>query len=177
MHRYRFTPTGNRLLPLRRARRAPASTTSTPVSDSHLPEYSVSVFQGGCQRRKARSQFFAGHQAGQNVFFIPAAITTVVPERLARSAAWSLVSMPPVPNFPAVLRRIQTNCGIDGVTISWISSADGSVRGSAVKSPGWSVSITSRSASIRFATSADKLSLSPRRISSVATVSFSLTIG
>ena len=51
------------------------------------------------------------------------------------------------------------------------------VRGSAVKSPGWSVSSSSRSASASNATSADRLSLSPTLISAVATASFSLMIG
>ncbi len=55
--------------------------------------------------------------------------------------------------------------------------ADGSLRGSAVYSPCWSVRITSASASIRLVTSAPSVSLSPTLISSVTTVSFSLMIG
>jgi hypothetical protein len=51
------------------------------------------------------------------------------------------------------------------------------LRGSAEKSPRWSVRITSASASIRFVTSAPSVSLSPKRISSTTTVSFSLMTG
>ncbi|MNE92813.1 hypothetical protein D3C80_1905830 [compost metagenome] len=43
--------------------------------------------------------------------------------------------------------------------------------------PSRSVRITSKSASTRFATSAARVSLSPKRISSVTTVSFSLITG
>jgi len=50
-------------------------------------------------------------------------------------------------------------------------------RGSAVNRPIWSVRIISASASIRLATNAPKVSLSPNLISSVTTVSFSLMIG
>ena len=49
--------------------------------------------------------------------------------------------------------------------------------GSQSKSPSWSVSRIRRSASIRFATRAARVSLSPKRSSSVATVSFSLMTG
>ena len=61
--------------------------------------------------------------------------------------------------------------------ISSISDASASRRGSAVKRPAVSVSSTSTSARTMFATSAAMRSLSPNRISSSATVSFSLTIG
>ena len=62
-------------------------------------------------------------------------------------------------------------------TISSISDADESRRGSAVRSPGASVRSTSRSAASRWATSAARRSLSPKRISSSAMASFSLTTG
>jgi hypothetical protein len=55
--------------------------------------------------------------------------------------------------------------------------APGSLRGSVVYRPRWSVRITSASASIRFATSAPSVSLSPNLISSLTTVSFSLITG
>src|SRR5207302_475890 len=58
-----------------------------------------------------------------------------------------------------------------------ITRALGSRFGSAVMSPPMSVSSTSRSAPTSAATSAERLSLSPYRISATATVSFSLTTG
>ncbi len=58
-----------------------------------------------------------------------------------------------------------------------MSEAEASKRGSAVRSPGASVSSTTRSAPMSWATSAARRSLSPKRISSSAMASFSLTIG
>lgn len=55
--------------------------------------------------------------------------------------------------------------------------ASGFLRGSESYRPRWSVRMISVSASIRLVTSAPSVSLSPSRISSVTTVSFSLTIG
>ena len=60
---------------------------------------------------------------------------------------------------------------------SSIKRAAGSLRGSAEYRPGWSVRITSASASSRLATSAPSVSLSPNLISSLTTVSFSLITG
>ena len=60
---------------------------------------------------------------------------------------------------------------------SSINDAFASRRGSAVSTPGVSVSMTSRSAPTRCATSAARRSLSPKRISSSAIASFSFTIG
>ena len=62
-------------------------------------------------------------------------------------------------------------------TISSISEADGSRRGSAESRPSVSVSSTSSSAWTRWATRAASRSLSPKRISSSAMASFSFTIG
>ncbi len=53
----------------------------------------------------------------------------------------------------------------------------GVLRGSAVYRPFWSVRMSSASASIRLVTSAASVSLSPKRISSTTTVSFSLMTG
>ena len=86
--------------------------------------------------------------------------------------------MPPVPRsslgFPA---DCHNSSGMLGSVISLTSVAFGLMLGSEVYNPGWSVSINSRSASIRLDTKADRLSLSPTLISSVATASFSLIIG
>ena len=62
-------------------------------------------------------------------------------------------------------------------TTSSINDAAASRRGSAVNRPGASVSSTRRWAPTRWATSAASRSLSPKRISSSATASFSLTMG
>ena len=62
-------------------------------------------------------------------------------------------------------------------TTSSMSDASVSRRGSAVRSPGVSVSRTRSCAPTRCATSAASRSLSPKRISSSATASFSLTTG
>ena len=62
-------------------------------------------------------------------------------------------------------------------TISSMSDASSSRRGSEVKTPAASVSSTNSSAPTSWATRAAMRSLSPNRISSSATASFSLTIG
>ncbi len=84
----------------------------------------------------------------------------VDPARRATSAACNLVAMPPVPRpltlSPARDRRVSSM-----VCTSSMSWASGLVRGSAVKSPFWSVSRISESASARMAARAERLSLSP----------------
>ena len=103
-------------------------------------------------------------------------MTVEAPERAARLAARILVSMPPrasaLPAPPAM-----ASSAASPARASRTSVASGCLRGSAVYSPAWSVRMISTSASIRFATSAPSVSLSPTRISSVVTVSFSLMIG
>jgi hypothetical protein len=87
-----------------------------------------------------------------------------------------LVIMPPRPIVLPAPPAIASSEGSPAIT-RFSSVADGSWRGSAVYRPCWSVRITSASASIRLATSAPSVSLSPTLISSVTTVSFSLMIG
>ena len=92
--------------------------------------------------------------------------------RLARI----LVIMPPVPTevvespadamIPASMRSTRG-----------MKRASGSSAGLAVYSPSISESVTHRSAETRQETSAASVSLSPKRISSTVTVSFSLTTG
>ena len=106
----------------------------------------------------------------------PAAITTSAPARRATSAAWSLVDMPPTPN-PLILPPASRRSVSSIVRTSGMIWASGSVRGSAVNRPGWSVSKSNRSASASNTASADRLSLSPTLISAVATASFSLMMG
>ena len=83
--------------------------------------------------------------------------------------------MPPSPRAPAS----PPISSISQVTFSTrlISVASSLTLGSSVKSPSASVSSTSTSAPTSEATSAPSMSLSPKVISSVATVSFSLMTG
>ncbi len=91
-------------------------------------------------------------------------------------AAASLEAMPPLPKgLPGPPARRSSSWSIS--TTSSMSDASASCRGSAVSRPGVSVSSTSTSARTRWATSAASRSLSPKRISSSATASFSLTTG
>ena len=103
------------------------------------------------------------------------AITVAAPEPAAFSAATSLVRIPPRPNTPeppaAALSRASPR------SASGISIASSCNRGSLSKYPAWSVRMTRRSASTRLTTKAARLSLSPKRILSVADASFSLTTG
>jgi hypothetical protein len=103
-------------------------------------------------------------------------MTVPAPERAARLAASTLVSMPPRPRSLPAPPAIASSAG-SPARAERTSVAALSVRGSEVYSPCWSVSRISTSASIRLVTSAPSVSLSPTRISSVVTVSFSLTIG
>ena len=104
------------------------------------------------------------------------AITARTPDQAAILAAASLEAMPPLPRAVPVPPASDSSEWSTS-TISSISEADSSSRGSAVRRPGASVSSTSRSAASRWATSAARRSLSPKRISSSAMASFSLTTG
>ena len=99
------------------------------------------------------------------------------PDHAAILAAASFDAIPPLPRVGARCRRPATPSEWSTSTISSISEADESSRGSAVSRPGASVSSTSRSAASRWATRAARRSLSPKRISSSAMASFSLTTG
>ena len=100
--------------------------------------------------------------------------STGTPPREARRAAETFDAMPPVPSLPpspamTPLRSLPlhtsgTNCapGSEGLRSNRPSTSDSS---------------TSASQNARCDTSAARRSLSPKRISDVATVSFSLTIG
>ena len=95
---------------------------------------------------------------------------------MAMRAASSFVIMPPEPSSDWGLPAIATISGVIARTVG-ISSAASLPRGSAVYRPSMSVSSTQVSADIICATRAASRSLSPKRISSVATVSFSLMTG
>ncbi len=84
--------------------------------------------------------------------------------------------MPPLPYAGFGSPAIASISGVISCA-SAIGRAVGSVRGSAVYRPSMSDSMTSASALAICATCAARRSLSPKRISAVATVSFSLIIG
>ena len=68
---------------------------------------------------------------------VPLAITTFVPERRAKSAACSLVIIPPVPSSSfELLADFHNSSGISLLVISFNNLALGLVRGSDVNTPG-----------------------------------------
>jgi hypothetical protein len=106
----------------------------------------------------------------------PLAITTVIPQAVAILAAWILVNIPPTPSPPRLPPARENYLFIYLLYFRYQGSF-GCNLGSAVYSPEISLSIINRSASIRLATIADRLSLSPNFdpwISSIAITSFSL---
>ncbi len=104
------------------------------------------------------------------------AITVVMPDHVAMRAAASFEAIPPLPT-PERLTPARSTSSVSKAVTSSINVAVGSSRGSAVKRPAVSVKSTRCDAPTRFATSAARRSLSPKRISSSATASFSFTIG
>ena len=119
----------------------------------------------------------AGDGLGQTPGRSAAAMTARTPDHEAIRAAASFDAMPPLPRAEPVPPAIDAERSGRRPATSSISEASASRRGSAVNRPGVSVSSTSRSAPTRWATSAARRSLSPKRISSSAMASFSLTTG
>ena len=107
----------------------------------------------------------------------PLAMTVDAPERAARFAASTFVSMPPRPSALPAPPAIASSAGSPARAVAHERGVRDRCAGRPVNRPCWSVSSTSTSASIRLVTSAPSVSLSPTRISSVVTVSFSLMIG
>ena len=105
-----------------------------------------------------------------------AAITARTPDHAAILAAATFDAMPPLPRSSPPRRRAASSCWSIS-TISSISDAAVVEAGVGGEQPGVSVSSTSRSAPTRWATSAARRSLSPKRISSSAMASFSLMTG
>ena len=103
-------------------------------------------------------------------------MTVSTPDQVAILAAASLDAMPPLPTTVPGPPATRSSCWSISTTSS-MREASAKVRGSPVWSPGVSVSSTSSSAPTRWATRAASRSLSPKRISSSATASFSLTTG
>jgi len=106
----------------------------------------------------------------------PLAITVGMPDAVAISAATTLERIPPDPSGDAVWPIFSCSSAEKSVTTS-SGRADGSSRGSAVKTPSASVSSRSCPAPSRIATCAARKSLLPKEISSVVVVSFSLMTG
>ena len=104
------------------------------------------------------------------------AMTVVMPDQVAMRAAANFEAMPPLPTLVPLEPATSTRSASMAFTSS-INVAEGSSRGSAVSRPSVSVSSTRCVAPTRFATNAASRSLSPKRISSSATASFSLTMG
>lgn len=102
--------------------------------------------------------------------------TTGMPNPVAIRAASTFVTMPPVPTPARPAPPMSTPVRSRSSCTSLIRLEPGRV-GSPVQRASTSERSTSRSAWTRAATRAANRSLSPKRISSVATVSFSLTIG
>ena len=99
-----------------------------------------------------------------------------MPAAVAMSAATTFERMPPEPWVEVDCVIASSSSAAKSSTRS-TSDALGSRRGSAVCSPSELVRITRRPAPTRIATWAARKSLSPKVISSVAVVSFSLTTG
>ena len=106
----------------------------------------------------------------------PEPITVGMPAAVAISAAATFERIPPEPSGD-VAEPIDSASSSDGSSIEDTRRADGSTRGSAVSSPGVEVSSNSSEASTSTATCAARKSLSPKEISSVVVVSFSLMTG
>ncbi len=106
----------------------------------------------------------------------PDPITVGIPAADAISAAATFERIPPEPSGD-VAEPIDSASSSAGSPTEETSCADGSTRGSAVISPDVLVSSSSSDASTRTATWAARKSLSPKEISSVVVVSFSLMTG
>ena len=106
----------------------------------------------------------------------PEPITVGIPAAVAISAAATFERIPPEPSGD-VAEPIDSASSSAGSLTAETSCAEGSTRGSAVSRPGVEVSRSSRDASTSTATCAARKSLSPKEISSVVVVSFSLMTG
>ena len=99
-----------------------------------------------------------------------------VPARVAIFPASIFVTIPPRESSDPALPAMASICGVICSTVSMKSAVELS-SGGAVYRPSMSDSSTNRSAPNMVATRAARRSLSPYRISDVATVSFSLMTG
>ena len=170
-------PEGRRLLPrCLSAATAPSSNFRDPLDRSVK---AIQCFRLGSRLRRGRNRVPASvprKASASRPGRSPLRINVATPYSAAFLAASILVAIPPV---PPKLRDEPARPSISGVISSTrgISVAEGSTLGSVVKRPSTSDRMTSRSASTRCDTCPASESLSPRRISSTETVSFSLMIG
>src|SRR5699024_579142 len=151
---------------------APASMRSTPPVSA---EYKAQNFQA-LSLRSGRVWKTVPTRVSPSAWSILSAevSSTGMPARLASRAACTLEAMPPVPTLPP--SPASTGLRSFQVRISEMEVASGSHWFLSYQ-PSASDSRYSASASVSCATKADRRSLSPKRISEVATVSFSLTMG
>ena len=98
------------------------------------------------------------------------------PAARAMRPAVSLVSIPPVPRLEPAPLAVSIRASVISRT-SGTSRAAASLAGSAVYRPSISLRMIRASAWMIWVTMAERVSLSPTLISSVATVSFSFTTG
>ena len=116
------------------------------------------------------------HARGTTPGSKPEPITVGMPAAVAISAATTFERIPPDPSGEEAW-PIWSSRSAAGSSTTRTSSAPASRRGSAVCRPSMSVSSTSSSAPSSTATWAARKSLSPKEISSVVVVSFSLITG
>ena len=151
---------------------APASTTSAPREVVACCSHQVREAR---RRPDGRKTVPTSSPASTPATSPAAASTAVIPAAPAIEAASTFVCIPPVPTRePRALTSTAASSSAPRTT--GIRRAPGR-SGLSVYSASTSVSSTSVSAPMRCATSAASRSLSPNRISLVATVSFSLITG
>ncbi len=155
------------------ARTAPASRVTVPLASVAWASQSIRV---GRRPPVAWNRVPTSAPPSAADAWSAAVSTTGMPAPVAIRAASTLVTMPPVPTPAAPGDPMVTASRSAAERTSGSSRAPGRLGGPSYR-PSTSESSTSRSACTRCATRAARRSLSPKRISEVATVSFSLTIG
>ena len=172
-------PTGSRLDPLsRRTRAAPSSTITLPRAG--FAYLSQSLKLDALPRPERRSGCRPPPRAAAAVSEpdrVPSQITLGIPASLAISAAATLLRIPPEPKAEVRSPISAMPSSSEKSPTSGSGWRPGRRRGSALWRPSTLESSTSSRASSRIATCAARKSLSPKLISSVAVVSFSLTTG
>ena len=170
-------PTGSRLEPCsRRTRAAPSSTTTVPRAGFAYLIQSLKLGALPAWAAKLVPTAPPAAAVASVPGVVPLQITAGIPASLAISAAATLLRMPPEPKAE-VRSPIASAARAEKSVTAGISSAAGSSAGSALSRPSMLVSRTSSRASSSSATWAARKSLSPKLISSVAVVSFSLITG
>ena len=169
-----LTPAGSRLLPLPNAVLAPSSTISLPTGCSvpaiqRLRDCRAEACATNHVQRSPSLMRFRGCMAW------PEAMTIWQPAERAILAASIFVIIPPEPTPEMGFPAMASTSGV--ISLSSAMNVAPFWFGGAEYRPSISDSRTNTSADIIEATRAPKRSLSPKRISDVATVSFSLITG